>query len=54
MAKKKKQKKAVNFDVLEQIQPNAAGIDIGVEEVYICVPAGRDEERVQSYATFTP
>jgi len=53
MARKKKQKKAVNFDVLEQIQPNAAGIDIGVEEVYVCVPAGRDEERVQVFATFT-
>lgn len=54
MARKKKQKKkAVNFDVLEQIQPNAAGIDIGAEELYVCVPAGRDEERVRVFATFT-
>lgn len=42
-----------NFDVLEQIQPNAAGIDVGATEVYVCVPAGRDEERVRSYPTFT-
>ena len=54
MAKRKKQRKqAVNFDVLEQIQPNAAGIDIGAEEVYVCVPAGRDEERVRVFRTFT-
>ncbi len=42
-----------NFDVLEQIQRNAAGIDVGATEVYVCVPAGRDDERVRSYATFT-
>ena len=39
MAKrKKKDRKAVNLDVLEQIQPNTAGIDIGAEEIYVCVP----------------
>lgn len=54
MAKRKKQnRKKVNFDVLEQIQPNAAGIDIGAEEIYVCVPAGRDEERVRVFPTFT-
>lgn len=54
MAKRKKQKKkAVNFDVLEQIQPNAAGIDVGAEEIYVCVPPGRDKERVRVFPTFT-
>lgn len=54
MKKGKKQKpRPVNFDVLQQIQPNAAGIDVGAEEIYVCVPAGRDEEHVRSYATFT-
>lgn len=54
MAKRKKQKnKAVDFDVLEQIQPNAAGIDIGAEEIYVCIPAGRDKERVRIFPTFT-
>jgi transposase len=54
MAKRKKRyRKNVNFDVLEQIQLNAAGIDIGTEEIYVCVPEGRDEERVRVFPTFT-
>lgn len=54
MGKGKKQKKrAVNFDVLQQIQPNAAGIDIGAEEIYVCVPLGRDDERIRVFPTFT-
>lgn len=54
MAKRKKQKrKAVNFDVLEQIQPNAAGIDIGADEIYVCVPPQRDKERIRVFPTFT-
>jgi transposase len=54
MAKQKKQnRKKVNFDVLEQIQPNAAGVDIGAEEIYVCIPPGRDVERVRVYPTFT-
>ncbi len=54
MAKRKKQnRKKVNLDVLEQIQSNAAGIDIGAEEIYVCIPAGRDEERVRVFPTFT-
>ena len=52
MAKGKK-KQAVNLDIMEMIQPNAAGIDIGAEEIYVCVPAGRDKERVRAFATFT-
>jgi transposase len=51
--KRKKHQQAVNFDVLEQIQPNAAGIDIGAEEIYVCVPPGRDEERIRVFTTFT-
>lgn len=54
MANNKQQKnKVVNFDVLEQIQPNAAGIDVGSEEIYICVPPGRDKERIRVFPTFT-
>ena len=51
--RKRRQAGKVNFDVLEQIQPNAAGIDIGATEIYVCVPAGRDDERVRSFPTFT-
>jgi len=54
MSKRKQQKrKAINFDVLEQINLSAAGIDIGAEEIYVCVPAGRDEERLRVFPTFT-
>jgi len=55
MSKKrsKRQKKAKDLDALEQINLNAAGIDIGAEEVYVAVPQGRDEESVRSFPSFT-
>jgi len=55
MSKKrgKRQKKVKDIDALEQINLNAAGIDIGAEEVYVAVPKGRDEESVRSFLTFT-
>lgn len=51
MAKRKKGK--IDFNILEQINHDAGGIDIGAEEVYVCVPPGRDEESVRSFPTFT-
>jgi transposase len=54
MAKQKQKPiktRAVN--ALEQINPHAAGIDIGAEEVYVAVPPDRDEHSVQRFATFT-
>ena len=55
MSKKrsKRQKKAKDLDALEQINLNAAGIDIGAEEVYVAVPKGRDEQSVRSFPSFT-
>lgn len=55
MSKKrsKRQKKAKDLDALAQINLNAAGIDVGGEEVYVAVPKGRDEESVKSFLTFT-
>jgi transposase len=50
---KKENKKAIDFDVLEQLNHNAAGIDVGAEEMYACVPPGRDEQRVRRFSTFT-
>lgn len=38
---------------LECIEPNAAGIDVGAREVYVCVPAERDGKPVRCFATFT-
>lgn len=34
-------------------EPNAAGIDIGAREIFVAVPADRDEDPVQVFATFT-
>jgi len=52
MAKQNRQNiKAI--DALEQINLNAAGIDIGSMEVYVAVPPDRDKESVRSFPTFT-
>ena len=40
-------------NALEQINPNAAGIDVGSEEMYVAVPPERDAESVRSFPTFT-
>jgi len=58
MAKKRKKSTkspitAPALDILEQITPNAAGLDIGSEEIYACVPVNRDEESVRVFPTFT-
>ena len=42
-----------SLDILKQIRPNAAGLDIGAEEIYACVPADRDEQSVRVFATYT-
>ena len=33
--------------------PNAAGIDIGAREIYVAVPADRDDHPVRKCETFT-
>ncbi len=38
---------------LEQINLNAAGLDIGAAEIWVCVPKGRDEVSVRCFETFT-
>jgi len=54
MVKQKRQMKIkVKVNALEQINPNAAGIDIGAEEIYVAVPPDRDTESVRSFPTFT-
>jgi transposase len=42
-----------DLDVLGQVTPHAAGLDIGAEEIYACVPADRDERSVRVFPTFT-
>jgi transposase len=41
------------LDSLEQINLNAAGLDIGAAEIWTCVPEGRDEASVRAFQTFT-
>jgi len=38
---------------LSVLRPNAAGIDIGSEEHYVCVPSDRDPEPVRRFGCFT-
>lgn len=56
-AKKKgrrgKGQQVVSLDSLKQINLNAAGLDIGAEEIWVCVPEGRDEVSVRVFETFT-
>lgn len=35
------------------LEPNAAGIDIGAEEIYVAVPPDRDENSVRRFSSFT-
>ncbi len=34
--------------------PAAAGLDIGAEEIWACVPAARDPQPVRAFGSFTP
>jgi transposase len=52
--KKKKFKKIALDDKWEKINPNAAGIDIGAREIFVCVPSDRDPESVRRFGTKTP
>jgi transposase len=49
MAKRKE--KRIRFSVV--IKPDAAGIDIGAEEIYVAVPPDRDEETTRRFSSFT-
>ncbi len=49
MAKRKE--KAVRRSAL--LEPNAAGIDIGAQEIYVAVPPDRDEYATRRFTSFT-
>jgi len=51
--KKKSPMSAMPLDTLQQLNLNAAGLDIGAEEIYTCVPADRDEQSIRVFGTFT-
>src|SRR5829696_4518431 len=46
--------KCVRLDDLLCVHPNAAGLDIGSEEIVVAVPPDRDEPPVRVFLTFTP
>ena len=35
------------------LEPDAAGIDIGAEKIYVAVPPDRDEESTSRFSSFT-
>jgi transposase len=51
--KQKTQIQVKQLEVLQQLNLNAAGLDIGASEIYACVPAGRDGQSVRVFETFT-
>ncbi len=56
MSKKRKQKspqKIVKLENLKMLNLNAAGLDIGADEIWAAVPEGRDERPVRVFRTFT-
>ncbi len=36
------------------VHPNAAGLDIGRDEIWACVAVERDRQPVRCFSTFTP
>lgn len=51
--KDKKSSKVVKLESLEQINLKAAGLDIGSEEIWACVPEEGEAKPVRSFETFT-
>ncbi|OGF57555.1 MAG: hypothetical protein A2Z21_05850 [Candidatus Fraserbacteria bacterium RBG_16_55_9] len=49
-----KGRKRPQWELLPQVHPNAAGLDIGAREIWACVPSDRDPEPVRHFGTFTP
>ena len=52
MAKKGKKHQPTTED-MPIIHPHAAGIDVGAEEHWVCVPAARDAQAIQQCSAFT-
>ena len=52
-SKRSSKKQADALDNLPQINFNAAGLDIGDSEIWVCVPQDRAEQSVRCFKTFT-
>ena len=53
MARKSAQKNKGGGRMLPVLHPDAAGVDIGAEEMFVAVPADRATDAVRSFGTFT-
>ena len=42
------------LEELANVHPNAAGLDIGSEEIVVAVPPDREPQPVRAFRTFTP
>src|ERR1039457_6228702 len=51
--KGKRRRKGMTLEDRPLLEPNAAGIDIGAREIFVAVPADRDENPVRVFPTFT-
>jgi len=52
-SKRRRRKKGMTLEDRPLLQPNAGGIDIGAREIFVAVPADRDENPVRVFPTFT-
>ena len=51
--RRNKKIKKIDFNSLDQVNFDAAGLDIGADEIFVCVPKDRDEKNVRVFRTFT-
>ncbi len=51
--RRKNCKKKIKVESLKQINEDAAGLDIGISEIYACIPEGRADKNVKVFDTFT-
>jgi len=50
---KRKRRKGRTLEDRPLLEPNAAGIDIGAREIFVAVPADREENPARVFPTFT-
>lgn len=51
---RKEKKATVSMNAMSSMNANAAGLDIGSEEIWACVPVDRDIQPVRKFGTYTP
>jgi transposase len=51
--KRRRSKKSLLEQKLEMINPNAAGIDVASEEMWVCVPEDRAADNIRKFGAFT-